>query len=74
MINPAIALPFGLMRRPMIENNNPNNHKLLIKTGKMSMKNRLLLFDKFMIYPSKENNMNDIRTNTSPAVPIRLFC
>ena len=27
MINPAIALPLGLMRRPIIENISPNNHK-----------------------------------------------
>ena len=74
MINPAIALPLGLMRRPIIENISPNNHKFPIKTGKISVKNRLLSFNEFMMYPSKENNMNDIRTNTSPAVPMRLFC
>lgn len=60
MINPAIALPLGLMRRPIIENISPNNHKFPIKTGKISVKNRLLSFNEFMMYPSKENNMNDI--------------
>ena len=64
MINPAIALPLGLMRRPILENISPNNHKFPIKTGKISVKNRLLSFNEFMMYPSKENNMNDIRTNT----------
>ena len=48
MINPAIALPLGLMRRPIIENISPNNHKFPIKTGKISVKNRLLSFNEFM--------------------------